>query len=56
MENITQEQFNSYEEVRLSGATNMFDVRMVSDISGLCRDVVLLIMNNYGELKEKFKK
>jgi hypothetical protein len=55
MENITEEQFKAYESVRLSGATNMFDVRVVSDLSGLCRDTILLIMDNYGQLKEKFK-
>lgn len=54
MENITQEQFNAYEKVRRSGATNMFDVHVVSDLSGLGRDTILLIMENYGALKKKF--
>jgi hypothetical protein len=56
MENITEEQFDSYEDVRLSGVTNMFDVRTVSDLSGLDREIILIIMNNYGNLKEKFKR
>jgi hypothetical protein len=56
MENITQEQFKAYESVRRSGVANMFDVRVVSDLSGLCRNTILLIMKNYEELKEKFKR
>jgi hypothetical protein len=56
MENITQEQFKAYESVRQSGVTNMFDVHVVSNLSGLCRDTILLIMKNYETLKEKFKR
>lgn len=56
MENITEEQFKAYESVRRSGATNMFDVRVVSDLSGLCRDTILFIMKNYEALKKKFKR
>lgn len=56
MKNITEGQFKAYESVRRSGATNMFDVRVVSDLSGLCRNTILLIMKNYEELKEKFKR
>lgn len=55
MENITEEQFKAYESVRRSGATNMFDVRVVSNMSGLARGTILLIMKNYEALKEKFK-
>lgn len=56
MENITEEQFKAYESVRQSGATNMFDVRVVSDLSGLCRDTILFIMKNYEALKKKFER
>jgi hypothetical protein len=54
MKNITKEKFDEYERVRQSGATNMFDVRMVCNLSWLSREEVLSIMNNYGELEEKF--
>jgi len=56
MKNITQEQFKAYESVRRSGATNMFDIRVVSDLSGLCRNTILLIMKNYEALKKKFER
>lgn len=56
MENITQEQFKAYESVRRSGATNMFNTKMVSELSGLDREVILLIMENYEELKKKFER
>lgn len=56
MENITKEQFNSYEEVRLSGVTNMFDTQKVSELSGLDRKQILTIMANYSRLKFKFSK
>lgn len=54
MENITKEQFEAYEEVRLSGATNMFDTGMVSKLCGLDRKQILTIMANYSKLKFKF--
>ena len=55
MENITKEQFNSYEDVRLSGVTNMFDVKTVSNLSGLDRATILIIMDKYAEIKKKFE-
>ena len=54
MEKITKNQFNRYEGVRLSGATNMFDVRNVTALSGLNKEEIMTIMKNYGQLKEKY--
>ena len=54
MEKITKKQFNRYEGVRLSGATNMFDVRNVKVLSGLNKEQIMVIMKNYGQLKEKY--
>ena len=54
MEEITKKQFNRYEGVRLSGATNMFDVRNVRALSGLEEEKIMTIMKSYGELKEKY--
>ena len=54
MEEITKKQFNRYEGVRLSGATNMFDVRNVTALSGLNKEQIIVIMENYSELKEKY--
>lgn len=53
---ITKEQFEAYESVRQSGVTNMFDIKMVTLISGLTKDECLEIMKNYGKLKEEYWK
>ena len=54
MEKITQEQFEAYEDVRVSGVTNMFDVKTVGQLSGLEKEEIMSIMKNYGELKDKY--
>ena len=54
MVEITQEQFEAYEDVRESGVTNMFDVKTVSELSGLEKEEIMTIMKSYGELKEKY--
>ena len=54
MGNITQEEFDSYEDVRQSGVTNMFAVSTVSDYSGLSKDKIVSIMKNYGALHDKY--
>lgn len=51
---ITQEQFESYEEVRVSGVTNMWDTRTVSTLSGLTQDECMTIMKNYSALHDAF--
>lgn len=51
---ITKEEFQSYEAVRLSGVTNMFAVNVVCDLSGLEREKVLEIMKTYEVLMEKY--
>ena len=50
--NITQDQFDAYEDVRESGVTNMFNVAVVSDYSGLNRQEIMTIMKNYSALQE----
>ena len=54
MENITQDQFEAYVDVQMSGLTNMMDVRTVSELSGLERQEIITIMRNYTELKNKY--
>ena len=54
MVEITQEQFEAYEDVRESGVTNMFDVKTVGELSGLDKEQIMTIMKSYGELKEKY--
>ena len=51
---ITQEDFQAYEDVRESGVTNMFAISVVSDYSGLNKDKIVSIMQNYGALHEKY--
>ena len=51
---ITKEEFQKYENVRVSGVTNMFDVRMVEYLSGLDRDTIFAIMKQYSELMIKY--
>ena len=54
MEEITKEQFKAYVNVQMSGVTNMFDVQMVSGLSGLEKEQIMTIMQHYGELKDKY--
>ena len=51
---ITQEDFQAYEDVRESGVTNMFNTAVVSDYSGLSKDKIVSIMQNYGALHERY--
>ena len=51
---ITQEDFQAYEDVRESGVTNMFNTNVVSDYSGLSKDKIVSIMQNYGALHERY--
>jgi len=51
---MTKDKFLSYEEVRISGRTNMFDIRNVIALSGLTNEDCIDIMQNYGKYKEKY--
>ena len=51
---IEEYEFKAYEEVRLSGKTNMFNTANVEELSGLSREKILAIMNGYSELKETY--
>ena len=55
VEGITKDEFDAYVAVQKSGVTNMFDVRVVTELSGLTKPQIMYIMKNYGELKEQFK-
>ena len=54
MTEITKKQFEAYVDVQMSGVTNMFDVKTVSELSGLEKEEIMTIMKSYGELKEKY--
>ena len=54
MTEITKEQFEAYVDVQESGVTNMFDVKTVSQLSGLEKEQIMKIMVDYGTLKDKY--
>lgn len=54
MAEVSQEDFEKYEQCRESGATNMFSVSNVEDLTGLSRDKIRYIMENYADLKEEY--
>ena len=54
MEKITKEQFEAYVDVQESGVTNMFNVKLVGELSGLDKVEIMTIMTNYGTLKDKY--
>ena len=54
MTEISREQFEAYVDVQESGVTNMFDVKTVSELSGLEKEEIMTIMKSYGELKDKY--
>ena len=54
VDDITREDFEAYERVRRSSVTNMFDIELVEMLTPLVREQILVIMQNYNELSEKF--
>lgn len=53
-EKVTKRDFMAYQEVQFSGVTNMFDVEMVSRLSGLNRKQIIIIMKNYSSCARKW--
>ena len=53
---ISEEEFEAYEDVRVSGETNMYDIPMVMMLAQdlLSKKQILTIMDNYSELKKKY--
>ena len=49
-----KEKFEAYEKVRESGVTNMFMVNTVCELSGLEREDVAFVMDNYDMLMKKY--
>lgn len=49
-----KEKYTAYERVRRSGVTNMFDIVTVEALSGLDREDIIWVMNNYTELNKKY--
>jgi hypothetical protein len=51
---VSKEQFESYEQVRQSGVTNMFNIELVTELADLSREECLYIIEHYSELNDKF--
>ena len=53
---VTKKQFQTYLEIRDSGATNMFDVTKVVELSDgvLKKEDCIFIMKNFNELCDKY--
>ena len=50
----SKEDFQAYVVVQRSGATNMFDTNTVSDLSGLDRETIIDIMDNYAKYQKEY--
>lgn len=55
---ITKKKFQAYQKVQFSGATNMWNVELVCQLSEniLNEDDCLDIMKNYGKYEKQFSK
>jgi hypothetical protein len=52
---ITREDFAAYARIQRSGVTNMLDIKVVSKLSGLSKEKILRIQENYREVSRRFK-
>lgn len=52
---VRKSDFDAFEEVRASGAVNMYDLKSVMTLSGLEREVIIQIMNRYDDYLKRFK-
>ena len=51
---VTKEECVKYEDVRISGVTNMWIIDKVTELSGLDRPTIVFIMDNYNKLNIQF--
>ena len=51
---ITKREIENYVEVQMSGRTNMYDIRTVGILTGMNKETLLKIMDNYDELVKKY--
>lgn len=50
-----KEKYIAYERVRRSGVTNMFDIKTVELYSGLEKEDIIFVMQNYTSLNARYK-
>jgi hypothetical protein len=53
---VNKREFLAFENVRLSGVTNMWDSRIVCELADLDKETYLDIVENYGEYLRKYIK
>lgn len=54
-EGLSKDEFKRYVEVQRSGVTNMWNVTLVCELSGLTKNQVMYIMKHYSEIEQHFK-
>ncbi len=52
---ISKKDFLAFVRVQKSGVTNMYNVSLVSDLTGLTKEALLDIMRNYEKYTNKFE-
>lgn len=50
---ITKEQFEKYENIRVSGITNMWNIDLIRKYTDLTETQIFYIMKHFSSLKEK---
>lgn len=51
---VSREDFEKYVACQMSGVINMYAVNVVEEITGLTREKITAIMENYGEYEKKY--
>ena len=51
---VTADEFEGYEQVRISGVTNMMNVKYVAELADISEDSVKFIITNYADCKARF--
>jgi len=51
---VTKKEFCDYVDCQMQGLVNMFDVKNVMALTGLSKEKILYIMENYTELEDKY--
>ena len=51
---ITKGEWLNYLHCQNSGVTNMFDIKVVSEITNMNKDTIIEIMKNYAKYREMY--
>ena len=52
---VTKEEFDAYVRVQRSGVTNMFNIKTVSELSGLSGPKIIEVMEKYSIYQKKYE-